>query len=486
MSETQPDFVAKGALAGVGLIITIASAVPLTDKRLARVADIERELGSVGRLPHRLYIRPQRFYKFALIALTIAGVAAALAYVFADFDHPIAAFLRSSGSAILVIWLVLGMATYTNILSWFGIGLLYAVSALSPLRALLLRGRRVQDRADWAALLALVNYNESAKPVIVDFEAGKNLADFLLQQARQSPGAGEGNRAAPPDPLPADEDSRDRYGNALLVACAIEGAHSRPHSGMPARNWRPFYNVAREIAGADDSMFGPEKIRTAGDLSQLSRSILAEFNTRLLAAEPRLPDSDALRESVTACLKHLRDRYKSRTTTIAPRRSGLLRTRMEIIRRRVEAIPQLGGPGIRSLFVKLAIRWGVWDRIGPLSFQSGPAARIAALLLNRRVIAAIGEIKQFNLSRPEEKRVFRAASQAVVGEAVRLVAASPEAQSAWLPAAFKDALPETRAWIVADEIDYRLYDYSKRLAEGKIQGEEMTPWSVRDGQLIRA
>jgi hypothetical protein len=57
----EPSFVASSISAAVAAILTIAQAVPNIDKRLARVRDIEREVGCTPSLIRWLYVYPQRF-----------------------------------------------------------------------------------------------------------------------------------------------------------------------------------------------------------------------------------------------------------------------------------------------------------------------------------------------------------------------------------------------------------------------------------------
>src|SRR5688500_17051935 len=152
MADAQPEFIARGLATAAGLVITIASAVPLVDKRLARVAEIETDLGELRGPVRPLYIWLQKIYKFGLALLAVAALGAAAAYAVPDFEQQPAPFLRSSGDLILAIWLFLGLATYTNLISWAGIGVMWSVSAVAPLRALLLNGRRVQDFPTWSAL----------------------------------------------------------------------------------------------------------------------------------------------------------------------------------------------------------------------------------------------------------------------------------------------------------------------------------------------
>src|SRR5262249_34371374 len=57
-------------------------AVPNIDKRLARVRDIEREVGSTPSLIRRLYVHPQWFYKISLIAVSFIGVIMVLVFLY--------------------------------------------------------------------------------------------------------------------------------------------------------------------------------------------------------------------------------------------------------------------------------------------------------------------------------------------------------------------------------------------------------------------
>lgn len=84
MNATNPPFVATPISAAVVAVLTIAQAVPAIDKRLGRVSEVESQIGRVPRVVRNFYVRVQRFYKIALIGITIVGIVMVLAFIFPD------------------------------------------------------------------------------------------------------------------------------------------------------------------------------------------------------------------------------------------------------------------------------------------------------------------------------------------------------------------------------------------------------------------
>src|ERR1051326_3765832 len=89
MSNPDPGFIASPISAAVAAVLTIAQGVPAIDKRLARVSEIESQVGRLPKLVRTLYVYIQGFYKALLIAITVTGIVMVVAYIFPQwFDWP--------------------------------------------------------------------------------------------------------------------------------------------------------------------------------------------------------------------------------------------------------------------------------------------------------------------------------------------------------------------------------------------------------------
>lgn len=131
MNNPDPAFIATPISGALAAALTIASAVPTINKRLGRIGEVESQIGHLPKLVRVLYVAIQRFYKWALLVITFVGVVMVVAYIFASMlTHPFFAFLRENGIVLIVLWLVLGAAMYTNAVSRFAIWMTRLLTSL--------------------------------------------------------------------------------------------------------------------------------------------------------------------------------------------------------------------------------------------------------------------------------------------------------------------------------------------------------------------
>ena len=492
MSNTDPSFIAPPALAAVGAVLTIAQAVPTVDKRLSRLRAVEQEIGRMPRLVNYYYVVPQRLYKAGLLLITFIGVVMVGAFLY-RLAYPIAPMhavfeaLGTYGFWLIVAWFVIAITMYTNFLSLLAMGLGFLLTYPPVLRDVFGTDRLDRHPA-WPALKIFVSSPEDAKPLIIDEQSAKGFADGFIQKL-DSEASPPPNRAESPVP-PAGADPlifRQRIGNGLLVGCIIEEAHYLPNAGFPKRDWGPLYDAVEDLATQSDFL-SAQSLQTKYTDLDFCGQVLADLNRRLqVRAQPLVPASPSLLQNLRATFGTLVEKYGGDATVIDPRQNGLWRSRWDIIRERVRALPAPSGESMRAQFVKLAVVWGIWPDLDFAGFEFAFSQRIAALLLDRAVIRVPSDVKSLRFDTPEERQIARAAERIVIAAAQRLIEQNRAAHAAWLPPQSRNTAGELFRWWIAYEIDFRMWDYAKRLHDnGSIApADALTRWRVSDGQVGR-
>jgi hypothetical protein len=476
MADGNASFIATPISAAVTAVLTIAQAVPAIDKRLGRVYEVETQIGRMPTLVTRSYVWMQRLYKWSLICVTAAGILMVLAYIFQDaFGSPFFVWLRDHGLVLIIVWLVIGAAMYTNALSWLIIGMRWIARATS--------NKPLQWDLAWHALRSFVDLNENAKPLIVDERAAISFADTIVGWLKTETAAT--NRASPPT-VPAGVDARlfqQRLGNGLLIACVIEGAHSDLALGR--RDWAPFYDAIGDFI-SESNLLSPTTINTQHSLVRYYGSIQKELNQRLVArGQQEIPDSAELKDRLKTTLTVLAEKYGGDVTTVNSGAAWSNDRSADASIGRARVFPALASEGIRVQFVKLAAVWGVWPDVPLSTFHFPFAKRIAAVLLDRGVILAPEDVKVLAFDHPRERRVEQAAENLVINHAIRLVENNSSEHEKWLPAASLGTSGEAFRWWVAYELDYRLWDYAKRVHDAVSSSSMLSSWQLSGQQVVR-
>jgi hypothetical protein len=290
MNAPEPAFITSSILAAVAAILTIAQAVPNIDKRLARVRDIEREIGRMPVLIRYVYVWPQYFYKIVLIIITFVGVLMVGTFIYSVVDQNarIPAWLQAlkgGGIWLVATWLTVGAAMYVNAVSWI---LIVLLGIMHPLRLVIGAHPWNQDPS-WPALLTFIWLNENAKPLIVSTSHAALFANWLVRMAAQQPVP---NRAAPPATSARDlEGFRERIGNALLAGCIIEDAHHRSPD-FPRQVWGRFYQAIGDMA-METGQFTRASVLVNYNDAAFYTDLLADLNKRLLHQAMQLAVSEA-------------------------------------------------------------------------------------------------------------------------------------------------------------------------------------------------
>lgn len=479
MSNTDPGFIASPISAAVAAVLTIAQGVPAIDKRLARVNEVESQVGRLPTLVRSLYVRMQGLYKGLLITITLAGIVMVVAYIFPEWfewpDYPALSRVKDQGLILIGIWLVVGAVMYTNVVSWIGIGLWGAIKWPTdhPLP---------MDPA-WHALRAFVGVNENAKPLVVNQEAGNALADYLAGRLKN--GDDVPNRALPPA-LPAGEsiaDFRPRLGRGLLAACVIEEAHYALR--LPSRPWGEFYGAVGELI-VDKTLLATETIAAHAAEDAYYDSLLQRLNKVLVArGQNEIGDSADLRGRLKSTFLALVEKYGNDVGRLNAGTAWSNRRRLDVVYRNLKSFPTLKSDGMRAQFVKLAVVWDVWTDVPLTAFLFPFSKRIAAVLLDRGVIRAPEDVKVLAFDHSRERAVEQVAEKIVIERATRLVEARRSEYDASLPAASHAATEEAFRWWLAYEFDLRLWDYGKRLHEGAVAGSPLAAWQESGGQVVR-
>jgi hypothetical protein len=475
MSSTEA-LVPAAILGTVTPIVTIFAALPIIEKRLGRVRDVEREVGLLPSLVRRFYVRPLVATKRLLSLITAFGFLLALLffyrYLFPESPwHPWLEAIRLSGSELLIAWFLIALVIYWNL----------------PSRAAAYAGKtfgRLDRDASWPALQEFIQYNDLAKPLLVNESNARAFADQLLRSLLAE-GKPPLNRAqAPALPTGPDAESfRRKTGNALLIGCIIEGAHSA--SGFPKRDWGGFYDAIGELAAQSDRV-SPAAISANVGSRTFWQELLSDLNTDLAkSGQPPVPNSPSLLADLSAAFDWLVKNYSGSISEIDPR--GHHKNRLDDIYARTRQVPGLGSESMRTQFVKLAVIWSVFNDLPVDEFISPYSGRIAALLFDRGIIQPTEDIKMIRFDRPEEQTLYNAAVRSIVSRAIELIEPQRASHAVWLPKPSQETRGETFRWWVAYELDFRLWDYAKRLHDGEEIAElgALTRWKLEDKQITR-
>jgi len=514
----EPSFVASSISAAVAAILTIAQAVPNIDRRLARVRDIEREVGSTPSLIRRLYVHPQWFYKISLIVVSFIGVIMVLVFLYGLLRPnapmpPALERFKEGGIWVVVAWLLVGGGMYVNSVSRFWIAILNCTRPW-PIRHLL-GIEALSEHPAWPALQNLVELNENAKPLFISEENAKVFADWLLQFVRM-PGEAPRNRATPPQMPPGDNADlfREKVANALLVGCLVEEAHHR-NPTFPERNWEGFYDAIGQLAVSDDLLLSAT-LRARYLNEDYYTELLNALNQRLrrmtsppnavaqppngeganpppppvqgaAPAQPEVPDSPALRETLRNAIVRLVRDYGGTATALAPREDGWLKSRFEIASENVERLKCFRDESMRAQFLKLANVWGVWTNLPVHDFIFPFSLRIAALFLDRGVILTTDDVKALSFSDSEDRQVVRAAEKMVIAHAIGLIEPHLAANQSWLPRQCMTTAGNLQWWWFTYELDFRIWDCAQRLHRNQQipGGSSLTRWKATFGQVSR-
>jgi hypothetical protein len=485
MNSTDVDFIAEPMLAVVAAILTIAQTVPALDKRLGHVGDLESQIGRMPFLIRCAYVWLQTLYRWILLALAVAGIVMFLAYLFKDqWTCPIFALLREGGTPLIILWLVIGTAIYTNAFSRIGAQLarfyLYVASSPVPF------GLNYLGRSpDWPALRELIELNEDAKPLIVSKAAARDFVDALLRMCKEN--AAVKNRALPPSrPVTIEPVGfRQRVGNALLAGCVIEESHSAARGLFPGRDWGPFYAAIGDVAVNTD-LFSSDVVNSRYPSRDYYREIISGLNQCLAASgQPLVPESETLIDRLKEAFSVLAKKYTGNTNSIDPGNDQGFRSRLDRIYHRVK--PLFDAEAMQLNFVKLSILWDVWPNIPLLHVQLGSSKKVAALLLDRGVISVSDEVKTLAFERSREMQAQSAALRVVLAEAMRLVKDDRPQHETWLPFASRGTTGDSFDWWLTYELDLRIWEYARHLHSGNgIPGDErLTRWKHTYGQVSR-
>jgi hypothetical protein len=471
MSSSDPSFIGTPISGAVAAVLTIAQAVPAIDKRLARVHEIESQLGPLPNLVTRTYVWMQQLYKWVLIGITFAGIMMVLSFIFPkELTHPIFIRLRDQGLLLIVIWLVVGAAMYTNILSRIVICCGWLVTRLfrEPL----------ERHSAWHALWSFIDLNESAKPLLVAEDAAVRFANSLVSMLKTA--ATTANRAVPPSrPQEMNDDIyRSQVGNGLLAACVIEEAHYDLR--MPNRDWTPFYAAVSDVVTGTE-LFSVKSVLNQHKSNSYYDTICLELNRHLqLRKQEPIPDAAELGDRLMNTFTVLANNYGGNTTQLHDDGKSL-----DVAYKRLETLPVLKNEGMRANFVKLGVVWEVWRDVPLLSFDFPFSKRVAALLMDRGVILAPDDVKTLAFDHPRERQVQRAAVKMVINHAIRLIESRRTEHENWLPAKSRTATGEFFRWWVAYELDYRLWDYAAVLHNRPTTDDELSQWHYAYGQVVR-
>lgn len=479
MSSTDPAYIAGPIAGAITSVLAVAQAVPFIDKRLARVAEVESQIGRLPNVVEWLYVRVQQLHKYLFVAVAAGGAFGLLAFLFPGiFSWRAFSSLGQNGIVLAMIWLVLGLIMYTNILPWCFIGIALGVGRLDPTGKFLTRRHPA-----WHALCAFAGQNENAKPLVINERSAVAFADCVVSMLREA--EPEDRAAAPRRPGQLGPSTfRSQLGNALLAGCVIEEAYW--DLGLkPVPKWGAFYSAIGEVV-SETEVFSTHSVSADAKTSVIGSKILQELNARLTARRhPTVPGSPELTNRLNETYKTLVELFQGDASSIDSNRAWFKNRRLEAAYKRLGKLPTLKSDSMRAQFIKLAVVWNVWTDVPLSAFRFPFALRVAAVLLDRNVIRAPQDVKVLAFEHPRERQVAEAAERLVVAHAIRLIEAGRSEHERWLPVPSRDLTGEPFRWWVTYELDVRLWSYASRLHKEPGESAVLTRWKSEGGRAVR-
>jgi hypothetical protein len=487
MSKPEhPDLIVPAIAGAIELVVTIAAAVPEISKRLGRVSDIRREIGRIPEPVKYFYVWAQEVYLTVLIAISLIGIIAVLVYIYAtvnpDADLGGFIYLKDHGFLIAAFWAATAVAMYTNLISRIIAALWWAASVFPFYYFVPPR----QQNIAWPALRDFIDRNDNAAPLFISAETAAGFADQLIRMIEAETAKAPNRAEAPQRPaaMPIDE-FRVRLGNALLLGTLIEGGQYA-RLGFPRREWNPFYTAVAELA-LESQLLTPTTIKHRALERAYCDELTNQLNARLQASkQPAVPQSTKLEEIVKDNFGTLAQKYDGNAAKIGGAESGIF-SKAEVIRSRVQKMPFWGekSEGMRAQFIKLCNVWGVWEGFEVGDFEFPFSKGIATLLLDKGVILATQETKVLSFESGTDRIIARLAESAVVQEAISLVERDLDRHRKWLPEESKRAHGDLLHWWIAYEIDFRMWDFAKRMSPGDSVLGSFANWKLLGGQIKR-
>jgi hypothetical protein len=385
---------------------------------------------------------------------------------------------------ILLAYFVLAVVVHFDLIARALLAVFWTIGRFRPI----LRFKPGYINATWRVI-----HGEDAPCANINTVMCELVASYAIRTMATNAPELHADRAIHPVGLGADE-----LANMLLVGNVIEGViHDLPSDAKPpGLQWRSFYATLGEAALDASRPFSPESILAAPARPE-------SFGTRLVdltrGKDGAVPDEPAIIFATNEIVAAIAARYRGRGSRLAYA-AFRRRPSLALAKRRLQDLPRMSGRRAHPMdvpFLKLAVDAGVWPGIDPGPFIYPFSRGLALFLLNTQCIVVASWIEELPFDE-EFQRLVAATEDVIVHAVARFVqGARDERINAWAREAFAVEPPMIQMWPLAREVDYFLWQQSRRKdgwklsrnvdvpATETLNGTEDPAWRIDGNRIVR-
>jgi hypothetical protein len=452
----------------LGVVMTTAAAAfqalkPVTE-RINRIKSLREQEGRLGRAFVFYYEWFQYLYRVVLLLISVASLAAILGFIgkLAQVGPltPLANFFDNYAIFIVVVWGLVGIVGYTNLLSY----VLLTVSAIF---------KRLRLSPSWINAWWFSVPTHNPIPIVIRPSGVSNVSDWILERLAEGQGDNP-NRAKKPAGLTDDERA-----NAALFGCLLEQQHYI--RGWTKRAWGAFYDCLSSIRFGDSSAFSPHIIRDFDETSSFFEAVRNELNPCLIAAgQEEIPQSAGAAEDMQEALRLLKEEYKGSAANLARSRMPCTQANMLRAFRRARKFPCFDNDSMRPQCLKLMLVWDVWPEIEPGTFIYPFASNLAAFLVDRRVLITFNDVNMLPFKEGPTHAIFREAMRQIVEKVGHHMSTSTINAYQQYRQKLQNGTTHPLEWEIAYETDFFLWSYSY----DAVRHDQLLNWRVNDQKFI--
>jgi len=455
------------------VLTVIVPAAQLWDalkKRLRKMARDEVSVGPLGRSYFWAFKVPSYVTVVSLIVVVILALTAfagglvvnkaggdAKAYEAlhqSRWDVPVVVFEHA-------LW-ILGAYLLLAVLFYFEV----------PYRLALLLTRSWRYKPGWISARRAL---KESGPVNIDSDACTATANTIFKSMADGSFKYEDDRASKPKDLEADE-----LANCLLIGCTIE---SQLHDLKQKVTFAPLYGMVAAVAKHQERPLSSKSIKSGNKDT---------FYAHLLSLQPAgqqvLPNDQSIHSAVNSVIKRLAFNYKSSALRLATSWVPLTAPSLLRVDPRLKGFDPFAGDGhkgMRELFLKLAVRWGVWPeaQAGPFIFVF--SRRISTLLLNLGCVKVPQDDKALDIDEDVTRLVPETEMEIVNRFRDFIGSGSDGAIEQLCQSRFGCAASGVPLWRISDEVDYFLFAQSRKDDGGCFGEKGVKPWKIDSNSFVR-
>jgi hypothetical protein len=341
-----------------------------------------------------------------------------------------------------------------------------------PYRLALFLTRSSRYKPGWISARRALRENG---PVNIDSNACTAAANAIFQAMAQGSLTYEDDRASKPNDLETEE-----LANCLLIGCTIE---SQLHDLKKSVKFAPLYATVASI--------GKQQTRPLSSKS-INATDKNTFYAQLRSLQPNgsevLPDDQSIHSAVNGVIHQLARSYKSSGSRLANSWVALRGPSLLRAEARLQAFAPFAGDGhkgMRELFLKLAVRWGIWPEAetGPFTFVF--SRRISTLLLNLGCVTVPQDDKTLDIDEDMTRLVPEAEMEIVNRFKDFIRSGSDITINELCQSRFGCAPSSVPRWRISDEVDYFLWTQSRKEDGGCFGPKAVKPWYIADNSFVR-